>query len=110
MTELEKLEEKLRILKENHKSAWEKYGSELSSGSLIAEEEKLQKQIDLLKEKEDRAVWNMYAEAHEIKSGKAYEHLFKNHIHPLGDEGEDMVTFKVALEAIKIAEEELKEL
>jgi hypothetical protein len=105
MTELEKLEEKLRILQEEHKSAWEKYGSELSAGSLIAEEEKLQKQIDLLKEKEDDAVWKMYAEAHEIKSGKAYEHLFKNHTHPLGDKGEDMVTFEVALQAIKIAED-----
>ena len=57
--------------------------------------------------KEDAVVWKMYAEAHGIKSGKAYKHLFVNHEHPLGDEGEDMVTFDVALKAIRKAEKEL---
>ena len=107
MTELEKLKEKLRILKEDHKSAWQKYGSELSSGSLIAEEEKLEKEIKKLEKKDDAIVWIMYAEAHGIKSGKAYKYLFENHEHPLGDDGEDMVTFNVALKAIRKAEKEL---
>ena len=56
---------------------------------------------------EDAIVWDMYAEAHGIKSGKAYKHLFENHEHPLGDDGEDMVTFDVALKAIRKAEKEL---
>ena len=107
MTELENLKEKLRILKEDHKSSWQKYGSELSSGSMIAQEKKLEKEIKKLEKKEDAIVWNMYAEAYGVKSGKAYKYLFEKHTHPLGDKGEDMVTFKVALKAIRKAEKEL---
>lgn len=47
------------------------------------------------------------ATKHGVKSGNACYHLFDNHSHPLGDDGEDMVTVKVALEALRIAEKEL---
>jgi hypothetical protein len=107
MSKLEEKKEELRKLEEYHKSVWEDYGSELCAGGMLAEEKKLEEEIIEIEELEDQAVWNMYAEAHEIKSGMAYKHLFENHTHPLGDEGEDMVTFGVALEAIKIAEKEL---
>lgn len=109
MSELEELKQELKELKESNKSAWDTYGSELCAGGMIAEEKKLEEKIKELEEKEDRAVWEMYAQAENVLSGMAYKHLFYNHSHPLGDEGEDMVTFNIALEAIKIAEEELKE-
>ena len=105
MKNLEKKKRKLEKLKEHHKSIAKTYGSELCARSMIDKEEKLEKEI---KELEDNiVVWSMYAEGFGIKSGKAYKHLFENHTHPLGDDGEDMVTFDVALEAIKKAEKEL---
>ena len=57
----------------------------------------------------NKLVWKLFAESNGIESGNAYKHLFENHSHPLGDDGEDMVTVKVALEAIKIAEKEVRE-
>jgi len=107
MSKLKEKKEELLKLEEYHKSIWEDYGSELCAGGMIAKEEKLQEEIKTLEEKEDRVVWEMYSEPYGVKSGMAYKHLFENHEHPLGDEGEDMVTFGVALEAIKIAEKEL---
>ena len=110
MTKLEKKKQELKKLKEYHKSASESYGSELCAGDMSAKEKKLKKEIKKLEKEEDVAVWDMYAEAHGIKSGKAYKYLFKKHTHPLGDEGEDMVTFEEAIKAVKIAEKEQKKL
>ena len=107
MTKLEKKKRKLRKLQKYHKSASENYGSELCAGDMIAKEKKLEKEIKKLEKEDDVIVWIMYAEAHGLKSGKAYKHLFENHEHPLGDDGEDMVTFEVALKAIRKAEKEL---
>ena len=47
--ELEKLEQELTDLKESNKSLWDRYGSELCAGEMIAEETALQKKIEKLK-------------------------------------------------------------
>ncbi len=57
----------------------------------------------------EESLFKDIAKKYGINSAKAYEHIFENHSHPFGDEGEDMVTFEVALEAIRIAEKELKD-
>lgn len=49
---LEQLEKELTDLKAYHKSAWETYGSELCAGDMIAQEEKLEKEIAKRRQKQ----------------------------------------------------------
>ena len=54
---IEELEKELDELQKYHKSAWEDYGSELCAGDMIAQEERLEKEIKKLKaEKEERYI------------------------------------------------------
>jgi len=54
---IEELEKELSNLKDHHKSAWDTYGSELCAGDMIAQEEKLEKEIKKLKaEKEASSI------------------------------------------------------
>ena len=46
---LEKLEKELKELKKSNRSLWATYGSELCAGDMIAQEEKLEKEIEKLK-------------------------------------------------------------
>ena len=50
MTELEEKKKELKDLKKYHKSAWDTYGSELCAGGMIAKEESLEKEIELLED------------------------------------------------------------
>lgn len=47
--QIEQLEKQLKELKEYHLSAWQDYGSELCTGSMIDEERELERQIEILK-------------------------------------------------------------
>jgi hypothetical protein len=48
--ELKKLEKKLKDLKEQNRSMWDQYGSELCVGAMINEEENIERKIKKLKE------------------------------------------------------------
>jgi len=50
---IEELEQELDKLKESNRASWERYGSELCAGEMIAKEEALENQILKLKIKED---------------------------------------------------------
>lgn len=47
--QIKKLEKALASMRMNHKASWDIYGSELCSGEMIKEEEKLEKKIEQLK-------------------------------------------------------------
>lgn len=49
MKTLKKLEKELIDLKEKHKSMWDVYGSELCAAEMLAEEEKIERQIREIK-------------------------------------------------------------
>ena len=50
---LEELEKELAELKESHSSMWDTYGSELCAGDMIRQEEKLEKEIEKLKTRQE---------------------------------------------------------
>lgn len=50
---VEQVEKELIDLREYHKSIWNSYGSELCAGDMIAQEEKLEKEIAKLKDKQN---------------------------------------------------------
>ncbi len=103
--DVEELEKKAKILLK----AWLKHWQEILEKKdisieavLISEEEQ---EVLMMKEE---SLFNDIPKKYGISSAKAYEHIFENHCHPFGDEGEDMVTFEVALEAIRIAEKNME--
>ena len=51
--EIKKLEKELQDLKASNRSMWDSYGSELCAGAMINEEEKLEKEIERLKAKQN---------------------------------------------------------
>jgi hypothetical protein len=55
---LEELEKELDELQKHHRSAWEDYGSELCAGDMIAQEERLEKQIAKLKAEKEKEYIN----------------------------------------------------
>lgn len=50
---IKKLEKELKEIKESNRSMWDSYGSELCAGAMINEEEKLEKEIERLKAKQN---------------------------------------------------------
>lgn len=50
---IKKLEKELKEIKESNHSMWDSYGSELCAGAMINEEEKLEKEIERLKAKQN---------------------------------------------------------
>lgn len=46
---IEKLEEKLSLMREDHIKLWEVYGSELCAGEMIKKEDALERKIEKLK-------------------------------------------------------------
>ena len=50
---LEELEKELAELKESHSSMWDTYGSELCPGDMIRQEEKLEKEIEVLRKRQE---------------------------------------------------------
>ena len=53
---LEILEKALEDMKASHRSMWETYGSELCAGSMIRDEEELEKKIEKLKQEESKHI------------------------------------------------------
>jgi hypothetical protein len=50
---IKKLEKRLEDLRESNRTMWDIYGSELSAGALINEEERLEKKIEMLKKEKN---------------------------------------------------------
>jgi hypothetical protein len=50
---IKELEKELKEIKESNRSMWDSYGSELCAGAMINEEEKLEKEIERLKAKQN---------------------------------------------------------
>ena len=49
-TKIKELEDKLSVLKELHKAQWYVHGSELCAGDMLNKEDKLENEINKLKE------------------------------------------------------------
>lgn len=49
---IKKLEKELEQMRAHNREAWDMYGSELCAGAMINEEEKLEREIEKLKEDE----------------------------------------------------------